>query len=126
MVEFDLSPQCSGVAGPSTAILVASFQDWPCQLTVKLALRAFHKEVMSRLLYPNTLDRIERLTHIATGPAVVPSACDGIERLSATHAHRNQLVSHPLGSPLAQLLRLALLREQKVGLKQPLSWPLWQ
>lgn len=49
-----------------------------------------------------TLGEAGKRTHIATSPAVVPSACDNIKRLLATHAHSYKLISHPLWCSSAQ------------------------
>lgn len=47
-------------------------------------------------------------THVATGPAVVAAACQGVKGLLAAHAHGHHLVPHPLGRPEAQLHGLQL------------------
>lgn len=55
--------------------------------------------------------------HIATGPAVVSSPDEGVERLFAAHAHGHQLVSDQLGGTLAQLLPRNLHGEAQPELK---------
>lgn len=102
------SPHHPSTVEPSITALVASSQDCPFRTTV--------------LWWPYPKEAC-RLTHIATGSTVVPSACDSIEWLLATHAHGYQLVSHPLWSPLAQLLRLAVLKEREQESRNPCDDP---